>query len=115
LYALNTDQKKTTTTLSYFSSIYLYDRNWSNHMERKKTWLFALMLAYLTSLLLFKYASCGLVSFMHMKNFFLNSKEWFQPKLEITLLGNDEQSTEKKINQFFQEKNLLNNIFFILF
>jgi hypothetical protein len=27
LYALNTDQKKTTTTLSYFSSIYLYDRN----------------------------------------------------------------------------------------
>jgi hypothetical protein len=37
------------------------------------------MLAYLTSLLLFKYASCGLVSFLHMI-FYLNIEEDFSKK-----------------------------------
>jgi hypothetical protein len=66
------------------------------------------MLAYLTSLLLFKYASCGLVSFMHMKCFFLFFsilKHPLKQKLEIlNFWGYMNKAKAKKINHSFLMK-----------
>jgi len=45
------------------------------------------MLAYLTSLLSFKYASCGLVSFMHMKFFRKFLRIFYYEKKSIDFFG----------------------------